>query len=322
MQLARDERLTLDQANPREHGAVRQERLQVDFKMDEWMRKREKPKRLTPLSDTLRELFLKSGNLCAFPNCAQLMMNEKGVFVGQLCHIEAAEPGGERFNANMSNEDRRAAPNLMLMCYPHHQITNDVEEYTVNKLRKMKQEHERRFAAPDRAILEQLTDWTTRETPVGVKNLVRLNDVLKLKQPTEELDKMATELNEYIDKLGKVPVEVRQFVGAIAKRIHKMDDTWAVVTEGNGASILVSDVKAAFKLGDSRIRDKLAQLESYGLGGLDFIDTNLGQQPAIRLSALPSGWLVWLDVVSFCKADNVQIERFTEALDFSPFDSL
>jgi hypothetical protein len=26
------------------------------------------------------------------------MMNEEGLFIGQLCHIEAAEPGGERFN--------------------------------------------------------------------------------------------------------------------------------------------------------------------------------------------------------------------------------
>ena len=86
----------------------------------------EKPKRLAPTTDTTRELFLKSGNLCAFPGCGRLMMNGDGVFIGQVCHIEAAEEAGERFNLAMSNEDRRAFSNLMLMCYEHHQITNDV----------------------------------------------------------------------------------------------------------------------------------------------------------------------------------------------------
>jgi hypothetical protein len=82
----------------------------------------EKAKRLTPTSDTLRELFLKSGNLCSFPGCPQLMMNLEGVFIAQICHIEAAEEGGERFNQNMTNEQRRSAANLMLMCYEHHQV--------------------------------------------------------------------------------------------------------------------------------------------------------------------------------------------------------
>lgn len=91
----------------------------------------EKPKRLTPLPDTLRELFLKSGNLCAFPNCKALMMDADGVFIGQVCHIEAAEEGGKRFNSSISNEERRTASNLMLMCYEHHQVTNDEKKYPV-----------------------------------------------------------------------------------------------------------------------------------------------------------------------------------------------
>ena len=45
------------------------------------------------------------------------MMNEQGVFVGQVCHIEGAEEGGERFNPRMSNEERRAAANLMLSVF-------------------------------------------------------------------------------------------------------------------------------------------------------------------------------------------------------------
>ena len=50
------------------------------------------------------------------------MMNEQGVFIGQVCHIKAAENGGPRFSPAMTNEQRRAPANLMLMCYAHHQV--------------------------------------------------------------------------------------------------------------------------------------------------------------------------------------------------------
>lgn len=91
--------------------------------------------------------------------------------------------------------------------------------------------------------------------------------------------------------------------------------------EGNGAKILVTDVRSAFRLSDSKIKERLVQLESYGIGDLDAIDTDLGQKPAIRLLSLPSGWPVWFDVVEFCAAVDIQIEKFTKELDFSQLDS-
>src|SRR5437879_11220425 len=91
----------------------------------------EEVKRLQPKPEVLRELFLKSGNLCAFPGCNHLIMDPDGVFIGQLCHIEAAEKGGERFNPNQTNEDRRALDNLVLFCYEHHAVTNDAQEFPV-----------------------------------------------------------------------------------------------------------------------------------------------------------------------------------------------
>jgi hypothetical protein len=109
-------------------------------------------KRKAPDKDTLRELFLKSGNLCAFPDCMNLLMNRAGEFIGQICHIEAAEDGGERFNSAMTDEGRAAFSNLMLMCYEHHVTTNNVEDYPVSRLQKMKADHEAGFSDPVRAI--------------------------------------------------------------------------------------------------------------------------------------------------------------------------
>jgi len=120
----------------------------------------EKAKRLNPLPETLREIFLKSGNCCAYPDCQRLMMNSDGVFIGQVCHIESAEEGGERFNEKQTNEERRHFSNLMLMCYEHHTVTNDVQKFKVEVLHKMKAYHEAKFTDIAKAIGESTADGT------------------------------------------------------------------------------------------------------------------------------------------------------------------
>ena len=79
------------------------------------------------------------------------MMNAEGSFIGQVCHIEGVK--GERFRAEMSNEERRAFKNLMLLCYQHHVETNDEETWTVAKLIQMKADHEAHFTDPSTAML-------------------------------------------------------------------------------------------------------------------------------------------------------------------------
>lgn len=129
--------------------------------------------RLAPKFEVLRALFARSGNQCAFPSCTQPLINSKNQFIGQICHIEAALPGGERFNPNQSGDERRNYDNLLLLCYPHHVETNDVVEYTVEMLKKIKYEHEARFQKNlyiiDEAVLSKIVDemdlfWNQIET--------------------------------------------------------------------------------------------------------------------------------------------------------------
>ncbi len=101
--------------------------------------------RLAPKKNVIRQLFAHSGNQCAFPGCYQVLIDDDGYFLGQICHIEAAEPGGERYNETMNDEDRRAYSNLVLFCYAHHIKTNNVEEYKPEHLKKIKEEHEVQF---------------------------------------------------------------------------------------------------------------------------------------------------------------------------------
>lgn len=94
------------------------------------------------LKDDLRNLALKSKNQCSFPGCTENLITNDNVFTGQICHIEAAEPKGQRYNKLMTDEERRSPDNLILLCYRHHKITDNVEIYTSQKLKDMKRKHE------------------------------------------------------------------------------------------------------------------------------------------------------------------------------------
>lgn len=91
---------------------------------------------------TLKRLFGLSGNECAFPGCGEQMVNKSNAKSSNICHIEAANIGGERYNEDMTDEERADYPNLILLCVQHHDETNDVEKYTTPILVKMKREHE------------------------------------------------------------------------------------------------------------------------------------------------------------------------------------
>ena len=98
--------------------------------------------RLAIPKDVLRDLSIACKNQCAFPGCDRPILTPSGVYVGELCHIEAAEPGGPRFNPNQSDEDRTARGNLFYMCHEHHKVTDDVNAYSVARLKEMKAKHE------------------------------------------------------------------------------------------------------------------------------------------------------------------------------------
>lgn len=98
--------------------------------------------RLAVEKETLRNLALRSRNQCAFPGCTHPIMNDKNELVAELCHIEAAEEGGQRYNSAQSDEQRRSYENLMFLCHRHHKETDDVSIFTPEKLREMKSTHE------------------------------------------------------------------------------------------------------------------------------------------------------------------------------------
>lgn len=110
--------------------------------------------RKKPSERTLKRLFALSGNCCAFPECAQNIVNRSAEIVGHICHIEAAKKGGERFNPVQTDAQRSSFENLILLCANHHIITNNVKKYTVAVLKEMKLNHENKYKEHEYKVSE------------------------------------------------------------------------------------------------------------------------------------------------------------------------
>jgi len=282
----------------------------------------EVPKRLAPTSSTVRELFLKSGNLCAFPRCPHLLMNADGVFISQICHIEAAEEGGPRFNECMSNEDRRDFSNLMLMCHEHHKITDDVEKYSVENLVQMKEAHESRFSSPERVILDTIQDWTKSYQSTSPKNLGDFLKALGTKLEKDEQQELVNHVCQYIAKFQLIPLELRHFFSEAISRIQRMSET-SVIARHSWAdkAIHVEDLINAFKLSESDFYKRAQQLEHYGIASIDEIeDYNYRAHPVFIIHPIED-WPFWGDLALYCEKLNINLSTFTHDMQFGKLDS-
>ena len=182
--------------------------LKDAIRIDEPVKRFELVKRLNPTENTKKHLYLESGNACAFPNCSQKLIDENGHYIGQICHIEAAETGGQRFNPNQTNEQRRHISNLMLMCPNHHKLTDDVIKYTVDKLKKMKADHERksRYSQNDRDV-DTLNKFLELEKEVLLPaNLNTLDLNLSDYDPN-----FFNDVLDYIKRVADLPFKTRLF---------------------------------------------------------------------------------------------------------------
>lgn len=276
----------------------------------------EEPKRLTPTKTTIRKLFALSGNLCAFPGCVHLLIDADGEFIGQVAHIEAAEPGGERFNPTMTNEQRRHPDNLVLLCYEHHIKTNDEKVWTVEKLKKIKADHERRFQNPEKAILAGLKDWTQSDELILPKNL---DGMLKaLDSPFLDADR-AEDKERYLEAVLKflgeyknVPHDTRLFLGAVVERMLTVEKNGLTNVGTHRTSIPADDVRAALNLSLAKLRRNCEALDLYGLGGLD--EGFGGYEISIRhIYDVP----FWYEVLEYCKKAHHSFKTYYLDLDFS-----
>ena len=186
--------------------------------------------RQPPTRPTIRALFAKSGNVCAFPGCTHKMVEADNLYVGELSHIEAAEPRGPRYNPNSIDEERRSYTNLILFCHAHHRrIDSDVKTYTVKRLRQIKTKHESMVSENifevDASIVSQVeremeSYWSTllrrqRAHPVpdlAVKVKPGRSGIQVFKDLRAKLKDVEVLLNHYRESDEKAPEELKTFL--------------------------------------------------------------------------------------------------------------
>ncbi len=96
-----------------------------------------------PSLATIKVLFARSHNQCAFPNCLSPVVEDTDTVTAEICHIRALSPGGPRYDKSQTPEERNLVANLVLMCGRHHKIIDtEARKYTATVLLKIKEAHE------------------------------------------------------------------------------------------------------------------------------------------------------------------------------------
>lgn len=266
--------------------------------------------RLDPTPSTVKKLFAYSGNQCAMPDCREFLVDETGAMLGKIAHIYAAEKGGARFRADMTNEQRRSFDNLMLVCGKHHDIIDypdNVQTYTAEVLRKVKAEHEGRFRRAERQLIEQVTDTTQATQPTYPRTMKRLGEVLGVSEMIDHHEEIEG-IRSFIDTLRVLPLEQRAFAIELAKRMRRLD----------AEKLLVEDVTGAFQIGKTKLQSHMRVLEHHGLGGIN--EGHNFREFFVELSDREPGGNPWTEMLDFCDSTGASVDSFIYELDFSQYD--
>jgi len=117
--------------------------------------------RKPPSAESLKLLYVRSGNKCAFPNCNHPIFNDKGLYIAELCHIKAANIGGSRFDENQTDQQRKHHSNLLFLCHRHHKET---DLFSFEELVKIKMDHEANFTELGKELSKEMSRQIINES--------------------------------------------------------------------------------------------------------------------------------------------------------------
>jgi hypothetical protein len=102
-----------------------------------------------PNAQTRVRLFAHSGGHCQNPQCLAnlfVQLSEANVHIAEMAHVFSASDDGPRANRKLSQAERGAYENLIILCPNCHTIVDKAEqEYPESLLLKWKREHRRRI---------------------------------------------------------------------------------------------------------------------------------------------------------------------------------
>lgn len=96
---------------------------------------------------TRAALFALGKGTCYFQGCKKTVVEEvegQQQIAVEIAHIKGANEGSARYEPGMTDEERAAFNNLVLMCTPHHKLIDgpNREKYPAELLQEWKKDHE------------------------------------------------------------------------------------------------------------------------------------------------------------------------------------
>lgn len=103
----------------------------------------------SPNAHTQRRLFASSAGYCQNPSCAKKLFDEAGgkrFLIAELAHVFAAQDDGPRPNAELSEEERGAFENLIVLCANCHTMVDKASDaFPDSLMKRWKREHEQKL---------------------------------------------------------------------------------------------------------------------------------------------------------------------------------
>jgi len=123
-------------------------------------------------------LAFRSGDTCAFPNCAKRLtvdgQQSDPAILGEAAHIAGEKSDAARYDSSMTEDERNHYNNLIYLCGDHHtQIDKQHIDFSIKHLHDIKQKHEQTvrdamteaFASVGFPELEEATKWIMKIGP-------------------------------------------------------------------------------------------------------------------------------------------------------------
>ncbi|MFX1787065.1 HNH endonuclease signature motif containing protein [Prescottella equi] len=311
------------------------------------------------VSATYRQLWLLSGNQCAYnfggKNCKTPLIDADEQLKSEIAHIVAESDGGPRAIKNWSKSERNHPSNLMIMCFDHHKrIDRDenLSDYTVERLREMKRNHEAKYAAGidqmsdllerTTGIPADLTAQLSGEPPSSVSRIIdahgQTEDFQNDLQVREFYDHYLAATQEFQKILSRLPLQVRHTLGLIVKYGTVSEEAWSSTIEISwhelcghvghdsfNTSSLAEDVRILNEKGVSSgidldgdevlrvsLRDPRVIID--GKTGTIRWDTDLGHWRDPDRHAAEN---FWVDLLNIIDGDDELLRQFIHAANFS-----
>lgn len=193
---------------------------------------------------TIRRLDTLSGNECAHPTCYKKLIAEDGVsIISKICHIAAASADGPRYDASMTDDERREFDNLILLCDEHHVMIDNKENevtYPVSLLKEWKNNHEKKILefisnknllskhplALNKVIntlgskMDEILDLSDADTAPNIEAKILYNNVNRYEAIIREFAPYQTKLNKIYEVIEKEGSTKKQLVLYNIKQIY------------------------------------------------------------------------------------------------------